>query len=98
MSEKLDLKLFYAGKPDSKRQKAFVAFLSQHFSQVKTGDLATFDGSQATGFDVTIFDYEGDPFNAPLPQIDQDYRTPTVTIGVVGANICSSVARVTGYM
>jgi hypothetical protein len=98
MVEKLDLKLFYAGNPGSKREKAFVVFLSQHFSEVKTGDLEIFNGSQAVGADVTILDYDGDPFNAPVPPIDENYRAPTLTIGVVGAHICSGLARVTGYM
>lgn len=95
---KIDLKILYAGKPGSGREKEFVSFLSQYFVQVKTGDLEAFDGSQANDVDVTIFDYEGDLLNAPFPAIDRDYKSPTLTIGVVGANICSGLARVTGYM
>ncbi len=94
----IDLKVLYAGRPGSDRQKDFVAFLSKHFAQVTTGDLAEFNGSQAEAVDVVIFDYDGKSSEAPMPDISDDYSAPTITLGVVGANISSELGLATGYM
>ena len=92
---KSDLKIFYAGHRGSDREKEFVEFLQKHFAKVETGDLGKFDGSQAEGVDVTILDYDG---TAPEASIPEDYTAPTITMGVAGAKICSSLGLATGYM
>ena len=92
---KFDLKIFYAGHRGSDREKEFVAFLKKHFAHVETGDLGKFDGSQADAVDVTILDYDG---TAPEPSIPEDYTAATITMGVAGAKICSSLGLATGYM
>ncbi len=94
----IDLKVLYAGRPGSDRQKDFVAFLSKHFARVTTGDLAEFNGSQAGAVDVVILDYDGKSSEAPMPDISDDYSAATITLGVVGANISSELGLATGYM
>ena len=94
----IDLKVLYAGRPGSDREKDFVAFLSKHFTRVTTGDLAKFNDVRAAAVDVVIFDYDGKSSDAPMPDISDDYSAPTITLGVVGANICSELGLATGYM
>ncbi len=94
----IDLKVLYAGRPGSDRQKDFVAFLSKYFTQVTTGDLAEFNDARAAAADVVILDYDGESSEAPMPDISDDYSTPTITLGVVGANISSELGLATGYM
>ena len=97
-AKKINLRILYAGHPDSKREKEFVQFLTGQFSKVETGDLTTFKETQAERFDVIILDYDGDGFNAPRPQLSVEYGRPTVTVGVAGAFICSSMSLKTGYL
>ncbi len=94
----IDLKVLYAGRPGSDRQKDFVAFLSKHFKQVTTGDLVEFNDGGAEAVDVVIFDYDGESSESPMPDISDDYSAPTITLSVVGANICSELELATGYM
>jgi len=98
-NDRIDLKLLYVGHPGSAREKDFVTFLEQHFKAVTTGDLAQFQVPQAQAADVVIFDYDGDGFKAPRPRIRKGALTrPTVTLGVVGAEICSTMGLKTGYL
>jgi hypothetical protein len=96
----ISLKILYAGHPASAREKDFVQFLSRHFSQVKTGDLATFTPRSADGFDVVLLDYDAegaDANKAPRPKLPPEYTKPTVTIGMVGGMICSFRGLKCGY-
>jgi hypothetical protein len=95
---KIALRLLYAGSPGSAREREFVAFLGQHFREVKTGNWSQFDGSQAAGFDVVILDYEGDGFKAPQPPVADGYARPTITVGVAGAFLCGRLNLKPGYM
>ena len=97
-ANRINLRILYAGHPDSKREKEFVQFLTSHFAGVETGDLVTFQESQAESFDVIILDYDGDGFNAPRPQLSPEYARPTVTVGVAGALICGNMSLKTGYL
>lgn len=90
-----DLKILYAGNPGSRREADFVEFLKKHFKEVKTGDLAVFNGSQADAVDVTILDYDG---RAPEPFIPEDYTAPTITMGATGAQICGRLGLAPGYL
>ena len=96
--EKLGISIYYAGHPESQREKDFVNFLNQHFTRIQTGDLAKFNGSQAKGFDVTILDYDGDGFESPRPHLPPDFTQPVVTMGVIGAFICGERNLKTGYL
>jgi len=97
-AEKINLRILYAGVPDTERAKDFTEFLAKHFEQVKTADYKAFKEDQAGGFDVVILDYDGVGFSAPRPNISRQYSRATVTMGVPGAFICSSLALKTGYL
>jgi len=97
-SEKTGLRILYAGLPNTDRAKDFVEFLTKHFEQVETTDYNTFTEDQTADFDVTILDYDGVEFRAPRPNISRQYARATVTMGVPGAFICSSLSLKTGYL
>ena len=95
---KADMRVLYAGHRSSPREKDFVGFLSTHFADVKTCDLAGFADQDADGFDVVILDYEKGGLHAPKPALSKDYSKPTITIGVAGADICDSLRLKPGYL
>ena len=97
-AEKLALRILYVGHAGSEREADFVAFLRQHFRQVSTGNLASFDAKQAVDADVILFDYDGDGFKAPQPKLAATYARPTVTIGVAGGLWASRQRLKTGYL
>jgi len=97
-TEKSDLRILYAGLPNTDRAKDFVSFLSKYFKEVKTADYNTFKEDQTAGFDVTIIDHNGVGFRTPLPSISHQYSRATVTLGVPGAFICSKLSLKTGYL
>jgi hypothetical protein len=97
-SGKIDLRILYAGLPDTDRAKDFVDFLSKHFKQVETTDYNTFTGNEAADFDVAIIDHNGVAFRSPQPKISPQYNRATVTMGVPGAFICSRLSLKTGYL
>jgi len=97
---KIAMRILYAGHPGSDREKDFVEFLSKYFTQVETGDLATFSDRSADRFDVAILDYDGDGMDAfkfPRPKLSQNYAHATVTVGVAGGLIGSQLRLKTGY-
>jgi hypothetical protein len=96
--EKIELRILYVGSLQSAREKDFVDFLQKHFKEVKTGDLKSFREEQTRGSDVTILDYAGDAFKAPRLQISNNYSRATVTVGVMGAFICSNLRLKSGYL
>ena len=97
-SGKIDLRILYAGLPDTDRAKDFVDFLSKHFKQVETTDYVTFTEDEAANFDVTVIDHNGVGFRTPRPKISRQYTRATITIGVPGAFICSGLSLKTGYL
>jgi GrpB-like predicted nucleotidyltransferase (UPF0157 family) len=97
-AEKINLRVLYAGVPNSERAKDFVDFLAKHFEQVETADYNAFKQEQSSGFDVVILDYDGVNTQAPRPKISRDYAHATITVGVPGADICSSLSLKTGYL
>ncbi len=97
-SEKIGLRILYAGLPNTDRAKDFVDFLKGHFQQVETTDYNTFTGSHTTEFDVAIIDHDGADTRAPRPNISRQYARATVTVGVPGAFLCSQLSLKTGYL
>lgn len=97
-SEKIDLRILYAGLPGTDRAKDFVNFLKTYFKQVETTDYNTFTGSHTADFDVAIIDHDGADTRAPRPNISRQYARATVTVGVPGAFICSNLSLKTGYL
>jgi hypothetical protein len=98
VSEKIELRILYAGLPNTERSKDFVEFLAKHFSQVETTDYNAFTEDKTNGFDVTIIDYDGKDTRAPVPSISRQYSRATVTIGSPGADLCSRLSLKTGYL
>jgi hypothetical protein len=98
--EKIDLKILYAGKPGSGRERDFVEFLKEHFTAVTNTDMSKFTVAQAAGVDVVLLDWDGtseEVFKAPRPKLGEGYSRATVTIGVPGAFICGQRGLKTGY-
>ena len=97
-TDKIDLKILYAGHPGSEREEALVSFLREHFAEVQTCDLKGFKEDQAEGFAVTVMDYDGDGFKAPRPHLSRDFSRPVMTVGVAGAFICGNLNLKMGYL
>jgi len=97
-SEKIDLRILYAGLPNTDRAKDFVDFLKTYFQQVETTDYNTFTGSHTADFDVAIIDHNGLDTRAPRSRINRQYARATVTVGVPGAFLCSNLSLKTGYL
>jgi hypothetical protein len=97
-TEKIDLRILYAGLLGTERAKDFTDFLSKHFKEVKTTDYMTFTGTEPITFDVAIIDHNGLGFNAPLPKISPQYARATITMGVPGAFLCERLKLKTGYL
>ena len=108
------LRILYAGRPGSDREKDFVQFLGQHFETVKTADLRAFTNHDAEDSDVAILDYDGDGFEAPRPKIMPRFLNegpkdsasparpwctrPVITVGVVGGMMSLDWGLKTGYL
>ncbi len=97
-SEKIDLRILYAGLPNTERAKDFVDFFTKHFKEVETTDYNTFTESKTAGFDVTIIDYDGQDTRAPLPSISREYSRATITVGSPGADLGNRLSLKTGYL
>ena len=92
------LRILYAGRPGSDREKDFVAFLREHFDVVQTGDLRRFKESDTQGFDVTLLDWDNDVLEGPWPQVSEGFSRPVITLGVAGGGICQQWRLKTGYL
>ena len=92
------LRIFYAGRPGSDRERDFVKFLREHFDSIQTGNLQTFKEADTQGFDVTLLDWDTNEFKGPRPTVSEDFSRPIMTLGVPGALICSQWRLKTGYL
>jgi hypothetical protein len=92
------LKILYAGRPGSDREKDFVTFLKKHFEVVRTGNLETFKEADTQGFDVTLLDWDANTFNGPRPRVSDGFARPVMTLGVAGGMICRQWRLKTGYL
>ena len=99
-SEKIDLRILYAGLLETERAKDFVTFLAAHFEEVETADYLTFNGGEYSGFDVTIIDHDGVNFDASIAlfKLSHQYTHAAIAVGVPGANICSRLDLKTAYL
>jgi len=93
-----NLRILYAGRPGSDRERDFVSFLKKHFSIVQTGNLETFKEADTQGFDVTLLDWDTNEFKGPRPQISESFSRPMITLGVPGGLICMEWELKTGYL
>ena len=92
------LRILYAGRPGSEREKDFVAFLRQHFDTVQTGNLEKFQEADTQGFDVTLLDWDWNELKGPRPSVSAGFSRPVVTLGVPGGLICRQWRLKTGYL
>jgi hypothetical protein len=92
------LKILYAGRPGSDREKDFVQFLREHFDSVQTGNLETFKEADTQGFDVTLLDWDWNELNGPRPSVSESFSRSIITLGVAGGLICRQWRLKTGYM
>ena len=102
--EEIPLRILYVGMPDTERQKDFVTFLSQNFTEVKTADLYTFREEQTKDCDVAILDKDGIQWGSeggrPLMnfKVSKQYSRPTLSLGIPGAFWTDRMRLKTGYM
>ena len=92
------LRILYAGRPGSDREKDFVGFLKKHFDVVQTGNLETFKEADTQGFDVTLLDWDWNAFEGPKPKISESFSRPVITLGVPGGMICREWELKTSYL
>jgi hypothetical protein len=92
------LKILYAGRPGSDREKDFVAFLKKYFDVVRTGNLETFKEGDTQGFDVTLLDGDFGVFEGPCPAPSESFSRPVITLGVHGSMMCSRWRLKTTYL
>jgi hypothetical protein len=83
------LRLLYAGRPGSDREKDFVTFLKKHFDVVQTGNLETFKEADTQGVDVTLLDWDLPVLKGPCPALSENFSRPVITLGVHGSVLCS---------
>jgi len=103
--DKIPLKILYVGLVNTERQKDFVSFLSNNFTEVKTANLYAFKEEQTNNSDVIILDKDGIQWagrgdGKPLmdfPVSDQ-YSRPTISLGIPGAFWTDRMRLKTGYM
>ena len=96
------LKILYAGRPGSGREKDFVRFLTEYFDVVRTSNLQTFRESDTQGFDVTVLDWDwngndSNDFQGPKPVLPESFSRPLITLGVPGTWLCSQWRLKTSY-
>ncbi len=96
-SDKIGLRILYAGDPGSTREKDFVNFLSKHFGEVKSVVLWSLEEDIPTDFDVAILDYDTER-PGPCPILPREYSRATLTVGVMGSEICGSLNLKPGYL
>jgi hypothetical protein len=92
------LKILYAGRSGSDREKDFVGFLKKYFDVVRTGNLETFKEADTQGFDVTLLDWDRSESGGPRPKISESFSRPVITLGVHGSMICSDWRLKTTYL
>jgi hypothetical protein len=98
---KINLSILYAGKPDSDREKDFVTFLRGYFREVRTGNLKQIDMKTVDKVDVVILDWKEQKLEEISLHCEISLKglsgKPIVTIGTIGALLCSRNHLKTGY-
>jgi hypothetical protein len=96
-----NLRVLYAGRPGSDRERDFVGFLKQYFDVIQTGNLETFKEVDTPGFDVTLLDWDAsdstEDFQGPKPVLSESFSRPLITLGIPGSWLCSHWRLKTGY-
>lgn len=104
-AETINLKVLYAGNPDSDRAKDFMAFLQKQFTKATLTDFTKFNENEAKDYDVVIFDWSsiyprdkdgkitkgGGGIKSPsAPVLSPNFARPTVLIGAAGGDVAGS--------
>ena len=97
---KIPLNVLYAGKPESAREKEFVALLGEHFAKVGSMHLKAASTATAKDWDVVVLDwvsiYSRDAAGKPLPnpgitmppvKLDAGFSRATVMIGATAGSV-----------
>jgi hypothetical protein len=92
------LKILYAGRPGSDREKDFVELLKKYFEVVQTGNLQAFKAADTQGFDVTLLDWDWNATDGPRPWVSPSFSRPVMTLGVAGGFMCRQWKLKPGYM
>jgi hypothetical protein len=100
---KINLRILYAGEPQSVREKDFVSFLKDHFAAVDKKDLAAFREQDANQYDAVVLDYgelivSDKRIVMPKFFFSPNYSRPTMTLGAAGGMVCSRLKLKTGYL
>ncbi len=95
LGEKIDLKVLFAGDPETTRTKDFVDFLGQHFSQVSFCEVSKYNEDDSTGHDVILLDSES--FRTRISGLTKDGGRPTMLIGAFGGMTGSRLQVRTNY-
>lgn len=92
------IKVLYAGKKDGSRERAFAAFLRQHFDTSATIDLAQLNATTAKNYDVIIADWvsqygndgyeklDGSLASAPV-ELPVAFTRPVIAMSYVASNL-----------
>ena len=102
--EKIDLKILYAGTPNSPRESEFRDFLRDYFKQVDTTDVTKLQAKDVEPYDVLLVDAQpkertdADPFGVPKLTLPDKFSKPTVSISVIGSFFTGSRGLKTGYL
>ena len=74
--------MLFAGDPGTERTKDFLAFLGQHFSQVRFADIKKHTRAGSAGHDVIILDSAN--FRTKTREFSRDDGRPTILVGTFG--------------
>ena len=103
-TEKITMKILYVGVPETARQRDFVSFLSERFTEVRSTDVTKFEEQQAKGYDVVLLDKDGEEWGSkdidfPLSKIhfSEGYSCATISLGIPGAFFASKMDLKPGY-
>lgn len=99
-AEKIALRVLYAGRPDSGREKEFVDLLGRHFEKVGSIHLKAASTTAAKDWDVVVLDWvsiyardekgaivKGKGLSMPPVKLDPGFSRATVMIGATGGSV-----------
>jgi hypothetical protein len=99
-AQKIDLKVLYAGAPESRRTTEFTEFLGKTFTEVGAVELKSLDAKAAAKYDVVIIDspspyrkttetrVAGSGFKMPeAPKLTTAFTKPAILMGAAGGAV-----------
>jgi hypothetical protein len=89
--DRIDIKVLYAGAPESRRTQDFTDFLGKTFKEVGTVELTKLE-EKAKDFDVVIVDSPSPYGRGEGPRKFEMYETPKLTTGFTKPTILMGAA------